>query len=101
MSQKFKHFKDVLNLQKIKLEESEKSQKEISDLRRELEKTYQLKTMAWCPERRMAVERLQRQQRIEQKFFEDDRLPAMSYTVFRWSVFLSLDRLNPRMYIFE
>ncbi|CAJ0938752.1 unnamed protein product, partial [Ranitomeya imitator] len=66
MSQKFKHFKDV-ELAKIKLEESEKSQKEISDLRRELEKTYQLKYDGLVSREKNAVERLQRQQEIESK----------------------------------
>ncbi|XP_073442319.1 centriole and centriolar satellite protein OFD1 [Dendrobates tinctorius] len=66
MSQKFKHFKDV-ELAKIKLEESEKSQKEISDLRRELEKTYQMKYDGLVSREKNAVERLQRQQEIESK----------------------------------
>ncbi|KAM4045776.1 centriole and centriolar satellite protein OFD1 isoform 2-T2 [Anomaloglossus baeobatrachus] len=66
MSQKFKHFKEV-ELAKIKLEESEKAQKEISDLRRELEKTYQLKYDGLVSREKNAVERLQRQQEIESK----------------------------------
>ncbi|XP_040280863.1 oral-facial-digital syndrome 1 protein isoform X2 [Bufo bufo] len=66
MSQKFQHFKDV-ELAKIKLEERERSQKEISDLRRELEKTYQLKCEGLVSREKNAVERLQRQQEIESK----------------------------------
>ncbi|XP_075708908.1 centriole and centriolar satellite protein OFD1 [Rhinoderma darwinii] len=64
MAQKFQHFKDV-ELAKIKLEEREKSQKEISDLRRELEKTYQLKYDNLVSREKNAIERLQRQQEIE------------------------------------
>ncbi|XP_066434554.1 centriole and centriolar satellite protein OFD1 isoform X1 [Eleutherodactylus coqui] len=66
MSQEFQHFKDV-ELAKIKLEEREKSQKEITDLRRELERTYQLKYDGLVSREKNAVERLQRQQEIESK----------------------------------
>ncbi|XP_068124482.1 centriole and centriolar satellite protein OFD1 isoform X3 [Hyperolius riggenbachi] len=66
MSQKLKHFKDV-EIAKIKLEEREKSQKEISDLRRELEKTYQSKLEGLVQREKNAVERLQKQQEIESK----------------------------------
>ncbi|XP_056412230.1 centriole and centriolar satellite protein OFD1 [Hyla sarda] len=66
MSQKFQHFKDV-ELAKIKLEEREKSQKELSDLRRELEKTYQLKYDSLTSREKNAIERLQKQQEIESK----------------------------------
>ncbi|PIO39521.1 hypothetical protein AB205_0211170, partial [Aquarana catesbeiana] len=61
MTQKLKHFKDV-DIAKIKLEEREKCQKEISDLRRELEKTYQSKMEGLVTREKNAVERLQRQQ---------------------------------------
>ncbi|KAG9492399.1 hypothetical protein GDO78_000740 [Eleutherodactylus coqui] len=63
MSQEFQHFKDV-ELAKIKLEEREKSQKEITDLRRELERTYQLKYDGLVSREKNAVERLQRQQEV-------------------------------------
>ncbi|XP_073470969.1 centriole and centriolar satellite protein OFD1 isoform X2 [Aquarana catesbeiana] len=66
MTQKLKHFKDV-DIAKIKLEEREKCQKEISDLRRELEKTYQSKMEGLVTREKNAVERLQRQQEIESK----------------------------------
>ncbi|XP_040192464.1 oral-facial-digital syndrome 1 protein isoform X2 [Rana temporaria] len=66
MTLKLKHFKDV-DIAKIKLEEREKCQKEISDLRRELEKTYQSKTEGLVTREKNAVERLQRQQEIESK----------------------------------
>ncbi|XP_069827175.1 centriole and centriolar satellite protein OFD1 isoform X2 [Dendropsophus ebraccatus] len=66
MSQKFQHFKDV-ELAKIKLEEREKSQKEISDFRRDLEKTYQLKYDGLVSREKNAIERLQKQQEIDSK----------------------------------
>ncbi|XP_063809591.1 centriole and centriolar satellite protein OFD1 isoform X2 [Pseudophryne corroboree] len=66
LSQKLQHFKDV-EIAKLKLEEREKSQREISDLRRELEKTYQLKCDGLVSREKNAVERLQRQQEIESK----------------------------------
>ncbi|KAM3934552.1 centriole and centriolar satellite protein OFD1 isoform 2-T2 [Leptodactylus fuscus] len=66
MSLKFQHFKDV-ELAKIKLEEKEKSQKEISDLRRELERSYQMKYDGLVSREKNAIERLQRQQEIESK----------------------------------
>ncbi|KAM4796483.1 centriole and centriolar satellite protein OFD1 [Rhinophrynus dorsalis] len=66
MSQKFQHFKDV-EIAKIKLEEREKSQREVSDLRREFEKTYQTKSEGLVSREKSAIERLQRQQEIETK----------------------------------
>ncbi|XP_077338657.1 centriole and centriolar satellite protein OFD1 isoform X3 [Lithobates pipiens] len=66
MAQKLKHFKEV-DIAKIKLEEREKCQKEISDLRREFEKTYQSKMEGLVTREKNAVERLQRQQEIESK----------------------------------
>ncbi|MEE6470150.1 hypothetical protein FKM82_008868 [Ascaphus truei] len=66
MSQKLQHFKDV-EVAKIKLEERDKSQKEMSDFRRELEKTYQTKSGGLVSREKNATERLQRQHEIEEK----------------------------------
>eukprot|EP00079_Xenopus_tropicalis_P021659 XP_012813078.1 PREDICTED: oral-facial-digital syndrome 1 protein isoform X2 [Xenopus tropicalis] len=66
MAQKLQHFKDV-EIAKIKLEETEKSQREMSDFRRELEKTYQTKLEGLVSREKNAIERLQRQQEIEAK----------------------------------
>ncbi|XP_071992155.1 centriole and centriolar satellite protein OFD1 isoform X2 [Engystomops pustulosus] len=66
MSQKFQHFKDV-ELAKIILVEKEKSQKEISELRRELERAYQLKYDGLVSREKNAIERLHMQQEIESK----------------------------------
>ncbi|KAG5833182.1 hypothetical protein ANANG_G00273160 [Anguilla anguilla] len=51
----------------MKLEEQEKSRKEIQELRRDLERTYQLKSEALINREKNAIERLQKQQEIEEK----------------------------------
>ncbi|KAG9349297.1 hypothetical protein JZ751_027740 [Albula glossodonta] len=61
-----KHFKDV-ELAKMRLVEKEKSRKEIQELRRDLERTYQLKSEALINREKNAIERLQKQQEIEEK----------------------------------
>ncbi|XP_039599540.1 oral-facial-digital syndrome 1 protein homolog isoform X2 [Polypterus senegalus] len=66
MEQKFLHFKEV-ELAKIKMEEKEKSHKEIAELRRELNRTYQAKSEALINREKSAIERLQKQQEIEEK----------------------------------
>ncbi|KAG8451920.1 hypothetical protein GDO86_003929 [Hymenochirus boettgeri] len=66
MSQKLQHFKEV-EIGKIKLEEKEKSQREMCDFQRELEKTYQIKLEGLVSREKNAIERLQRQQEIEAK----------------------------------
>uniref|UniRef100_A0A8C5LX11 OFD1 centriole and centriolar satellite protein n=1 Tax=Leptobrachium leishanense TaxID=445787 RepID=A0A8C5LX11_9ANUR len=66
MSQKLQHFKDV-EIATIKLEVKEKSQKEIAEFQRQLEKTYELKSEGLSSRERNAIERLQRQQEIEAK----------------------------------
>ncbi|NXP76588.1 OFD1 protein, partial [Ramphastos sulfuratus] len=66
MYQKLEHFKEV-EIAKIKMEEKAKSQKEISELRHELEKTHQAKSEALISRERNAIERLQKQQEIEAK----------------------------------
>ncbi|KAG2457334.1 OFD1 protein, partial [Polypterus senegalus] len=62
----FLHFKEV-ELAKIKMEEKEKSHKEIAELRRELNRTYQAKSEALINREKSAIERLQKQQEIEEK----------------------------------
>ncbi|NXC82711.1 OFD1 protein, partial [Cercotrichas coryphoeus] len=66
MHQKLKHFKDV-EIAKIKMEEKVQTQKEISELRHELEKTHQAKSEALISREKNAIERLQKQQEIEAK----------------------------------
>ncbi|KFP80728.1 Oral-facial-digital syndrome 1 protein, partial [Apaloderma vittatum] len=66
MSQKLEHFKEV-EIAKIKMEEKAQTQKEISELRHELEKTHQAKSEALISREKNAIERLQKQQEIEAK----------------------------------
>ncbi|XP_056357509.1 centriole and centriolar satellite protein OFD1 isoform X2 [Oenanthe melanoleuca] len=66
MHQKLKHFKEV-EIAKIKMEEKVQTQKEISELRHELEKTHQAKSEALISREKNAIERLQKQQEIEAK----------------------------------
>ncbi|XP_027747555.1 oral-facial-digital syndrome 1 protein isoform X1 [Empidonax traillii] len=66
MHQKLKHFKEV-EIAKIKMEEKVQTEKEISELRHELEKTHQAKSEALISREKNAIERLQKQQEIEAK----------------------------------
>ncbi|NXU20437.1 OFD1 protein, partial [Pardalotus punctatus] len=66
MHQKLEHFKQV-EIAKIKMEEKVQTQKEISELRHELEKTHQAKSEALISREKNAIERLQKQQEIEAK----------------------------------
>ncbi|NXL34365.1 OFD1 protein, partial [Glaucidium brasilianum] len=66
MSQKLEQFKEV-EIAKIKMEEKVQTQKEISELRHELERTHQAKSEALISREKNAIERLQKQQEIEAK----------------------------------
>ncbi|NWX91638.1 OFD1 protein, partial [Nothoprocta pentlandii] len=66
MHQKLEHFKEV-EIAKIKMEEKLQTQKEISELRREFERTHQAKSEALISREKNAIERLQKQQEIEAK----------------------------------
>uniref|UniRef100_A0A8D2PTK9 OFD1 centriole and centriolar satellite protein n=1 Tax=Zosterops lateralis melanops TaxID=1220523 RepID=A0A8D2PTK9_ZOSLA len=66
MHQKLEHFKEV-EIAKIKMEEKVQTQKEISELRHELEKMHQAKSEALISREKNAIERLQKQQEIEAK----------------------------------
>ncbi|KFV44227.1 Oral-facial-digital syndrome 1 protein, partial [Gavia stellata] len=66
MYQKLEHFKEV-EIAKIKMEEKVQTQKEISELRRELDRTHQAKSEALISREKNAIERLQKQQEIEAK----------------------------------
>ncbi|NXJ90183.1 OFD1 protein, partial [Corythaixoides concolor] len=66
MCQKLEHFKEV-EIAKIKMEEKVRTQKEISELRHELERTHQAKSEALISREKNAIERLQKQQEIEAK----------------------------------
>ncbi|XP_069496673.1 centriole and centriolar satellite protein OFD1 isoform X3 [Ambystoma mexicanum] len=66
MSQKLQYFKDI-EIAKIQLEEKEKWRKEMSDLRQELAKSYQMKSDGLITRERNAIERLQQHREIEAK----------------------------------
>ncbi|MBN3284094.1 OFD1 protein, partial [Polyodon spathula] len=66
MDQKLQHFREV-ELAKLRMEEKEKSHKEVSQLKRELERTYQTKSDALISREKNSIERLQKQQEIEEK----------------------------------
>ncbi|KAM7177379.1 centriole and centriolar satellite protein OFD1 isoform 3-T3 [Macrochelys suwanniensis] len=66
MSEKLQHFKEV-EIAKIRMEEKARCQKEVSDLRREFERTNQAKSEALIAREKNAIERLQKQQEIEAK----------------------------------
>uniref|UniRef100_A0A8C3SDJ0 OFD1 centriole and centriolar satellite protein n=1 Tax=Chelydra serpentina TaxID=8475 RepID=A0A8C3SDJ0_CHESE len=66
MSEKLQHFKEV-EIAKIRMEEKARCQKEVSDLRREFERTNQAKSEALIAREKNAIERLKKQQEIEAK----------------------------------
>ncbi|NXP55328.1 OFD1 protein, partial [Heliornis fulica] len=66
MHQKIEHFKEV-EIAKIKMEEKVQTQKEITELRHELERIHQAKSEALISREKNAIERLQKQQEIEAK----------------------------------
>nr|XP_006122866.1 oral-facial-digital syndrome 1 protein isoform X1 [Pelodiscus sinensis] len=66
MSEKLQHFKEV-EIAKIRMEEKARCQKEISDLRRDFEKTNHAKSEALIAREKNAIERLQKHQEIEAK----------------------------------
>ncbi|XP_065108480.1 centriole and centriolar satellite protein ofd1 [Paramisgurnus dabryanus] len=63
---KLQHFMDV-EIIKVKREEQEKSRKEIRELRRDLERTYELKSEALMSREKNAIERLQKHQEMQEK----------------------------------
>lgn len=52
-------------MMKVKREEQEKSRKEILELRRDMERTYELKSEALMSREKNAIERLQKHQEVE------------------------------------
>nr|XP_057938230.1 centriole and centriolar satellite protein ofd1 isoform X2 [Doryrhamphus excisus] len=66
MNTKMQHFKDV-EIAKVKMEEKALCQKELDKLKQELEKTYEMKAKALNTREKNAIERLQKQQEIEEK----------------------------------
>uniref|UniRef100_A0A673XBT2 OFD1 centriole and centriolar satellite protein n=1 Tax=Salmo trutta TaxID=8032 RepID=A0A673XBT2_SALTR len=66
MNAKLQHYKDV-EISKVKMEEKDKSRKEILQLRQDMERTYEMKSGALINREKNAIDRLQKQQEIEEK----------------------------------
>ncbi|XP_059506360.1 centriole and centriolar satellite protein ofd1 isoform X2 [Stegostoma tigrinum] len=66
MRQELQHFKD-LELAKVRIQEKEHSQKNIEEIRLKLDKMYQKKSETLITREKNAIERLQKQQEIEEK----------------------------------
>ncbi|XP_052421058.1 centriole and centriolar satellite protein ofd1 isoform X2 [Carassius gibelio] len=63
---KLQHFMEV-EITKVKRDEKEASRREILELRRDLERTFELKSEALMSREKNAIERLQKSQEIEEK----------------------------------
>ncbi|XP_028291811.1 centriole and centriolar satellite protein ofd1 isoform X2 [Gouania willdenowi] len=66
MNTKMQHFKEV-EIAKVRMEEKSKYHQEFEKLKRELERTYEVKATALMDREKNAIDRLQRQQEIEEK----------------------------------
>ncbi|XP_041806538.1 oral-facial-digital syndrome 1 protein homolog isoform X2 [Chelmon rostratus] len=66
MSTKMQHFKDV-EIAKVRMEEKANFHKEFDKLKQELERTYEMKAKALMDREKNAIDRLQKQQEIEEK----------------------------------
>lgn len=66
LNAKLQHFMDV-EITKVKREEKESSRREILELRRDMERTYEMKSEALMTREKNAIERLHKQQEIEEK----------------------------------
>ncbi|KAM4731212.1 centriole and centriolar satellite protein ofd1 [Anableps anableps] len=66
MNTKLKHFKEV-EIAKVRMEEKSKFNQEFEKLKQELERTYEMKGKALMEREKNAIERLQKQQEIEEK----------------------------------
>ncbi|XP_070832873.1 centriole and centriolar satellite protein ofd1 [Chaetodon trifascialis] len=66
MNTKMLHFKDV-EIAKVRMEEKANFHKEFDKLKQELERTYEMKAKALMDREKNAIDRLQKQQEIEEK----------------------------------
>ncbi|CAL8322220.1 unnamed protein product [Merluccius merluccius] len=65
MNIQMQHFKDV-ELAKVRMEEKSRSNKEFANFRQDLEKTYEMKVNSLMNREKNAIDRLQKQQEIEE-----------------------------------
>ncbi|NXW04059.1 OFD1 protein, partial [Fregetta grallaria] len=92
MCQKLEHFKEV-EIAKIKMEEKVQTQKEISELRHELERTHQAKSEALISREKNAIERLQKQQEVNILLFDVckcyfKKTPNLKFSLYNWSLYI-------------
>ncbi|XP_068560942.1 centriole and centriolar satellite protein ofd1 isoform X2 [Cebidichthys violaceus] len=66
MNTKMQHFKDV-EIATVKMEEKAKFHKEFDKLKQEMERTYEMKAKALMEREKNAIDRLQKQQEIEER----------------------------------
>ncbi|XP_058246991.1 centriole and centriolar satellite protein ofd1 isoform X2 [Hemibagrus wyckioides] len=66
LKSKIQHFQEV-EISRVRMEEREKYQQELMEVRRQLERNYEMKSEALMNREKNAIERLQRQQQIEDK----------------------------------
>ncbi|KAK3568732.1 hypothetical protein QTP86_015089, partial [Hemibagrus guttatus] len=66
LKSKIQHFQEV-EISRVRMEEREKYQQELMKVRRQLERNYEMKSEALMNREKNAIERLQRQQQIEEK----------------------------------
>ncbi|KAM6934177.1 centriole and centriolar satellite protein ofd1 [Xenentodon cancila] len=66
MNTKLQHFKEV-EIAKVRIEEKSKFHKEFENLKQELERTYEMKAKALLEREKNAIDRLQKQQEIEER----------------------------------
>ncbi|KAM6978419.1 centriole and centriolar satellite protein ofd1 [Tautogolabrus adspersus] len=66
MNTKMQHFKDV-EIATVRMEEKSKFHKEFDKLKQDLERTYEMKAKALMEREKNAIDRLQKQQEIEEK----------------------------------
>uniref|UniRef100_A0A8C6LHW2 OFD1 centriole and centriolar satellite protein n=1 Tax=Nothobranchius furzeri TaxID=105023 RepID=A0A8C6LHW2_NOTFU len=66
MNTKLQHFKEV-EIAKVRMEEKSKFHKEFDRLKQELERNYEMKTTVLMEREKNAIDRLQKQQEIEEK----------------------------------
>lgn len=78
------HFKDV-EFAKVRMEEKEKFHKEFDKLKQELERTYETKARALMDREKNAIDRLQKQQEVE-NFQYDAALLTSQYSLAEFTI---------------
>lgn len=82
------HYKDV-EISKVKMEEKDKSRKEILQLRQDMERTYEMKSGALINREKNAIDRLQKQQEVVDSQFSNHRVSGQFMFYLGRSIFLN------------